>query len=116
LPAREGISEAERKDAADSEGAILLSELTGTPKTDVEKLQAAFEEFFSGIEKTKTESDKRGADVSARMIEIIAQGSTATAAYHIAIQLAKLNENIEKLRQTITVGNSLRSGDGYPEL
>jgi hypothetical protein len=37
------------------------------------------------------------------------------AAFQIAIQLAKLNENIEKLRQTIATGNSLRAGDGYPE-
>jgi hypothetical protein len=83
------------------------------PKTDVEKLLEAFEEFFNGIEKIKT--DQRSGDTSARMLEIIAQGAIATATYQAAIQLAKLNENIEKLRQTIATGNALRAGDGYPE-
>jgi hypothetical protein len=86
------------------------------PETDVEKLKASFEEFFNGIEKTKTESSTRSGEASARMLEIIAQGGMATAAYQIAIQLAKLNENIEKFRQTISVGNSLHGGGGYPEL
>ena len=82
-------------------------------KTDVEKLQEAVRERYRQNKNRKRPA--KSADASARMLEILAQGAIATAGYQTAIQLAKLNENIEKLRQAISVGNALNAGDGYPE-
>lgn len=65
--------------------------------TDVEKLEASYDKFFTGLEEAKAVGEQQGAEVGARVMEFVVSGATATAAYQIAIQLAKLNQNMEKL-------------------
>lgn len=82
--------------------------------TDVQKLEASFDKFCAGLEEAKAIGEQQGAEVGARVMEFVVSGATASAAYEIAIQLAKLNENMEKIRKEISVAGTLISGGGYP--
>ena len=66
------------------------------PRTDVEKLEESYEKFSNGIEMAKSASS---GDAGARMLEIVSLGALATAAYQIAIQMAKLNEFLREIRE-----------------